>query len=563
MPRAILSRPRLLETLGREVTDDQLRDLLWPTKAEFGESGDGTVTVECTADRLDLLCESGLGLALAPHLGGAHGGVAMRGGNWTGPPLVIEVDESVAAVRPAIAGVVVQAPEGHSLTAGLLDEAIRFQELLHATYGANRTRSSLGIYPTERFGFPVRYSLRPIDEVVFVPLEGTEATGGRQFLATHPLALRYGGLGVVGEQMLCLSDPQGLLLSAPPILNSRDAGEARPGDQSLLLESTGTNAARVRESVGLLSLVFVAHGWTLTPVEIRGEGPADDGLALTTPRRIELPLTVLDGLSGRTYTVPEGEHLLGQCRLNAHPVPGGFLVDVPPWRPDLLTAVDVAEDVILARGVRPEDGVVPPSATRGRRRAETVFRRQVAELVLGLGHSELYTPMLVGRDLDQLLAPSGAIEVANPVSDLFSHVRNRLLPSLLTSLSHNVRHAYPQRTFEVGPVVVADSGSETGGTTRYRAGILVAGEGAGFADGAALLDYLTGTFAAVGVREPVEIPGTIRGRAARLRLAGEAIGEVAEVHPAVLSALKVPVPAVWAELDLTALWPLVRRSDAD
>jgi phenylalanyl-tRNA synthetase beta chain len=421
----------------------------------------------------------------------------------------------------------------------------------------------LGLYPTERFGFPVRYSLRPIADVRFVPLDGTETTDGRAFLATHPLALRYGALGVVGDQMLCLSDPQGLLLSAPPILNSRDAGEARPGDQSLLLESTGTNSARVRESVGLLSLVFVANGWSVTPVVIQGQDGEDDGRSLTTARPVELPLAVLDGLSGRTYTVTEGEHLLGQCRLNARPVAGGFAVDIPPWRPDLLTAVDVAEDVILARGVRSEDGVVPPSATRGRRRAETVFRRQVAELLLGLGHSELYTPMLVGRELDQLLSPSGAIEVANPVSDLFSHVRNRMLPSLLTSLSHNVRHAYPQRMFEVGPVVVPDSGSETGGTTRYRAGLLLAGEGAGFADGAALLDYLTATFAAVGVREPVEIPGTIRGRAARLRLAGEAIGEVGEVHPAVLAALKVPVPAVWAELDLTALWPLVRRSDAD
>lgn len=563
MPRAILSRPRLAAVLGRPVSDDQLRELLWSTKVEFGEATDSTVTVECTPDRLDLLCESGLGLALAPHLAKAHGGVSLKAGPWAGPAPTIVVDPSVAAVRPAIAGVVVEAPEGRPLTADLLDEAIRFQELLHATYGANRARSSLGIYPTDRFGFPVHYALRPAAAVRFVPLDGAAALDGREFLATHPLALRYGSLGVSGDRMLALTDSSGKILSVPPILNSRDAGEARVGDDSLLLESTGTNDARVRESVGLLSLVFVANGWTVTPVVVRSGDHEDDGRALTTPRRIEFPLGVLDGLAGRTYTVPEAEHLLGQSRLSAHPVPGGFAVDVPPWRPDLLTAVDVAEDVILARGVRADDGVAPPSANRGRRKAETVFRRQVAELLLGLGHSELYTPMLVGREVEGLLAPSGALRVANPVSDLFSHVRNRLLPSLLTSLSHNVRHAYPQRTFEVGPVVVADSGCETGGATRYHAGLLVAGEGAGFAQGAALLDYLSATFAAVGVREPVDLAGTIPGRAARLRLAGEAIGEVGEIHPTVLSALKVPVPAVWAELDLTALWPLVRRSDAD
>ncbi|MCI4321370.1 MAG: hypothetical protein L3K05_03585, partial [Thermoplasmata archaeon] len=57
----------------------------------------------------------------------------------------------------------------------------------------------------------------------------------------------------------------------------------------------------------------------------------------------------------------------------------------------------------------------------------------------------------------------------------------------------------------------------------------------------------------------VEIPGTIPGRAARLRLAGESIGEVAELHPSVHSALRIPVPVAWAELDVSALWPLARR----
>jgi phenylalanyl-tRNA synthetase beta chain len=562
MPRATLPRARLLQALGRELTDEQLHDLLWPTKAEFGGSSDGSVTIETTADRLDLLTETGLGVALAPKLGGAHGAVPIRPGAWSGPPPAFEVDASVDPIRPAIAGVVVQSPEDRPLDAGLLDEAIRFQELLHATYGANRKRSSIGIYPTDRFQFPVRYRLRATHELRFTPLDGTRPVGGREFLASHPLAGRYGPLGSAGDQTLVLTDANGVVLSVPPILNSREAGEARPGDRSLLLESTGTTVARVRETIGLLSLVFVANGWTVLPVPIRGSGE-DDGTTVVAARRVDLSLATLDALSGRTYTVPEAEHLLAESRLNARPIPGGFAVDVPPWRPDILTEVDVAEDVVLARGVRAEDGIVPPSPTRGRRRRETVFRRQVAELLLGLGHAELYTPVLVGRDVDALLAPSGAIEVANPVSELFSHVRSRLLPSLLTSLSHNVRHAYPQRTFEVGPVVVPDPSSETGGRTTYRAGVLFAGERAGFADGAALLDYLTGTFAAVGVREPVEIPGTIAGRAARLRLAGEAVGEVGELHPAVLAALRVPVPVVWAELDLSALWPLVRRGEAD
>ncbi len=563
MPRATIPKARLVAALGRDLSDADLGDLLWPTKAEFDGSDGGSLMVETTADRIDLLTESGLALALAPRTGGAHGLVPISAGTWSGPSPEFSVDPSVAPLRPAIAGVVVTAPEGRPLDAGLLDEAIRFQELLHATYGGDRKRASLGIYPADRFRFPVRYEMRPIDGVRFVPLDGTEEVDGRRFLDTHPLALRYGPYGVSGDRMLVLADGEDRILSLPPILNSRTAGEARPGDSRLLIESTGSTVARVRETVGLQSLVFVANGWSVVPVTVAGPGAVGGAADVVAHRRLDLSLGLLDSLSGRTYTVPEGEHLLAECRFGAHPVPGGFSVLVPPWRPDLLTAVDVAEDVILARGVRAEDGVVPPSPTRGRRRSETLFRRNVAELLLGLGFAELYTPMLVGATIDGLLAPTGAIAVANPVSELFAHVRNRLLPSLLTSLSHNVRHAYPQRFGEVGPVVVRDTSSETGARTAYKAGALVAAERAGFADGAALLDYLMATTGATGVREPIELPGTIRGRAARVRLAGEAVGEVAEVHPSVLAELRVPVPVVWAELDLSALWPLVRRADAD
>jgi phenylalanyl-tRNA synthetase beta chain len=562
MPRATIPRARLVAALGRDVTDEELRELLWSTKAEFDGSDGGSLTIEATADRIDLLTESGLALALAPRTGGANGAAPIPSGRWSGPPPSFVVDPSVASLRPAIAGAIVTAPEGRALDAGLLDEAIRFQELLHATYGGDRRRASLGIYPTDRFHFPVSYGMRPIADVRFVPLDGAQETDGRSFLAAHPLAARYGAFGVAGDRMLVLADGDDRILSVPPILNSRTAGEARPGDPSLLIESTGTTPARVRETVGLLSLVFVANGWSVVPVGVEETGRASEGRDVVASRRIDLPLATLDGLSGRTFTMPEGEHLLAECRLGAHPIPGGFAVAVPPWRPDVLTAVDVAEDVLLARGVRSEDGVVPPSPTRGRRRPETVFRRRVAELLLGLGYAELYTPMLVGTAVEGLIAPSGSIEVANPVSDLFSHVRSRLLPSLLTSLGRNVRHAYPQRFAEVGPAVVRDPGAETGARTVYKAGALFASERAGFADGAALLDYLMGATGATGVREPIEVPGTIRGRAARVRLAGESVGEVAELHPSVLAALRVPVPVVWAELDLSALWPLVGRAEA-
>ena len=246
----------------------------------------------------------------------------------------------------------------------------------------------------------------------------------------------------------------------------------------------------------------------------------------------------------------------------AHPVPGGFSVEVPPWRPDLLTGVDVAEDVVLARGVRSEDGVVPPSGTRGRRRAETVFRRTRRGAPLGPRVTPNSTPRSSSGTPSMASSPPRRRSdwgIRPPTSSRSSGTGSPVPPD-----EPGAQRAPPVPPADVPGRPGGRSGPGVGDRWPYddRARAACACERAGFADGAALLDYLTGALGTTGSGSR-GIPGTIRGRAARLRLAGEVIGEVGEVHPAVLTELRVPVPVVWAELDLSALWPLVRRGEAD
>jgi len=255
----------------------------------------------------------------------------------------------------------------------------------------------------------------------------------------------------------------------------------------------------------------------------------------------------------------EVERWAGRARLRASAAPHGWKVTVPPWRPDILAEVDVVEDILLARGLRAEDGVLPPTLTRGRRRPESRFRDRVGEVLLGLGLVPLCTTVMVAGPMVHRLDRGRAIAVANPVSELYSHLRDTLQIGLVSALEHNVRHGYPQRLSEVGPVLVADTAAESGAATRYHGGVLLAGEGIGLADVAALVDYVLGTLGVIGVREPAELPATIAGRGARVRLAGESVAEVGELEPRVLSEIGVPVPAAWAEFDLDRLWPLVAR----
>jgi phenylalanyl-tRNA synthetase beta chain len=558
MPQSVLSARRVLEALAPHVPDrDAIVARLFDSKAELAGWKEDALTVEATADRLDLLSEGGLGFALAGLFDRAHGLAPMPTSDE--PAAVFRVDPSVDPIRPAIAGVVVRAPHGHALDEGLLAEAIRVQELLHATLGLDRRAASLGIYPLGHLNWPIRYGLEPLDAVRFVPLDGTDPIDARGFFSAHAMAARYGSLGRVGDACLTLRDSTARVLSLPPVLNSRDAGKARAGERGILIESTGTRPARVRESAALLSLPFVARGWSLAPVRTEGFGGPDSGERIVRPRALPLSSRTVAAVVGRELTPEDVERALARVRLSAERTADGWAVSVPPWRPDLRAEVDLVEEVVLGRGLRTEESTLPPSATRGRRRPERRFRDRVRERLLGLGFVPLHTTVLVSEAMVRRFGrEDSAIALANPVSESFARVRDELLLSLAASLERNVRSGYPQRLSEVGAVVVRDPKAESGGATRHRAAALAAHDGAGFADAAALVDYLLRAFGAMGVREPVAISGTIPGRAARVRVAGETVAELGELHPSVLTELRVPVPAAWAELDLDALWPLVR-----
>ena len=560
MPQSVLSLERVLSLLPSRPTSAALEDLLFVSKAEkVGQDGD-SLTLSVTPDRLDLLSEGGLALYLLGAMGFA------RGIPRTEPPTPIvpspgfAVDPSVDEIRPWIAGALVRAPDDAGIDDGLLAEAIRFQELLHGSYGRDRRAASLGIYPWERIVPPVRYSMEPVSAVRFVPLDGLEEVTGERFFADHPLAARFGAYGRVGDRCLVLRDHAGLILSLPPILNGREAGEARPGDRALLLESTGTLERVVLETLGLLLVVFAARGWSIEPVAVRRpDRPAESGRSAISLRTIDLPSSTVRAISGDALSASEVEHRLSQSRLSPRPHEGGWQVSVPPWRPDLQTATDIAEEVVLASPLLPEHGIVPPSRTWGRRLPEVRFRRTVATYLLGLGFAAPHTPLLVSETSVHRLPGTGSLRVANPVSNEFAYVRDRLLTTYLDVLAHNTRHAYPQRFGEVGPVILRDPDSETGARTAYHAGLTVAAESVGFADAAALVEYLFRRIDVGAVREPVELPGLIPGRSARCRVAGEPVAELGEIHPALLTELGVPVPAVWAEVDLSALWPFVTR----
>lgn len=556
MPQATLSAARLLEGLEPTPAPEEVRTQLELSKVEVERWNGDALTLSCTPDRLDLLCETGL----RAYLDGATGralGMPVLHDHSLPPGEFLEASARVAPLRAEVAALLLHAPPGVALDEGLLAEAVRLQELLHATLGGSRRLASLGMYPGGALRFPLRYDREPMAGLEFTPLGASAPVAVDRFYAEHPMAQQYGALGREGNECLTLRDGSGAVLSLPPVLNSSAVGEIRAGDRRLLLESTGTARPRVEESLALLAMPFLLRGWSAGPVRVKAADGVRAGETLLAPRHLELPAALIERVSGLRLDPLEVEQLLGRARLAHRRAGEDFLVAASPWRNDLMAPVDLVEELLLFRGYRDEEARSPPSGTVGRRQPRMRWRQRAAERLLGLGFVPVVNTVLGPEELVQALGRGTAIELSNPVSREFARARDSLELSLLGSLQRNRRHGYPQRISELGAILRREPEAESGARTELHLGFVIAGDGAGLSDAAATVDYLLRRDGVSGVREPAQLPGTVPGRAARLRLAGVALAEMGEIHPEVLEALGIPVPVAWGELDLDALYPLL------
>ncbi|HLY76917.1 MAG TPA: hypothetical protein VKT21_03435, partial [Thermoplasmata archaeon] len=339
MPQSVLSANRVLELLPQPLGRHELEERLFHSKAELADWTEDALTIEVTPDRLDMLSEGGLALFLQGVLGLRKGPAPRAEPSAALDRPSVLVEAGVAPLRPYLVGALLTAPPGVALDAGLFAEAIRFQELLHATLGLDRRAASLGLYAWDRLKPPIRYTVEPIDGVRFHPLDGPAEVEGTHFFSSHPMAARYGHLGRSNGECLTLRDGEDQILSLPPILNGRTAGEVRIGDRAILLESTGTRAVRVEESVGLMLLPFVARGWAVQPLRVEYPDHTDSGIGAISPRRLPFSASTLRDLTGLSLPDGQVEDYLAQARLGGTRAPDGWWVEIPPWRPDLQTSV--------------------------------------------------------------------------------------------------------------------------------------------------------------------------------------------------------------------------------
>jgi phenylalanyl-tRNA synthetase beta chain len=234
---------------------------------------------------------------------------------------------------------------------------------------------------------------------------------------------------------------------------------------------------------------------------------------------------------------------------------GVHAVNLPPWRPDCETEIDVIEEIARHYGYDRIGKTVPSSSHPGALSPYQLDRRVVREVLLGVGCTEaMPNPFLAPGDLERCGLPPIGLRITNPLVAEESVLRTSLLPGLVKSVAFNASHRnLGVRLYELGHVYRPPLPGEPLPDEREMIGVVLAGHGATAAVNVWI--ELSAALAVDGVSiVAAPVPGLHASRSAYLRgPGGEEIGSVGEIDPFVLETHGITERVGWLETDLRVL----------
>ncbi len=566
MPTITIRRTDLERLAGRRIAIDALDDLLPLVKGELKEAGaDGDeLRIELNdSNRPDWWCVEGIARQIRLAGGRGSGAVSPRVARpRRGRLPQIRVEPPVLSIRPYLGACIAR---DIPIDALLLEQLIQTQEKLADIFGQKRRTLSIGYYRLDPLTFPLTYTAVKPTAAVFVPLGMDRPLTLEAMLDDHPKGREYGHLLRGASLLPYFVDAAGTPLSFPPITNSREVGEVRVGDRNLLIEVTGTELCLVTLLVNLLAANLSDRGATIEPVEVVYPKATEYGKTVVMPYDPEtsllLPRDSPAAVLGERLNEADVMTALRRAGHRVVKAAGGWTVTPPPYRGDLMHAVDLIEDIAMVRGYARMSPELPKAFTVGAVTVQTRIEDRVREWMVGFGFHEVLSNMLSSRSdlVEKMGVEEPVVEVENPLSQQYAVLRQWLLPSLLRTEAASGHAFYPHRIFEVGEVTTVTGGEAARRSlTGSHVAALWAAPSVSFSELHSVLELFMLEGGLTYQLEPAAHPSFLEGRAGRVMIGGRPAGWIGELHPAVLERWKITMPCVGWELSLS---PLRRAPD--
>ncbi|MDE1852255.1 MAG: phenylalanine--tRNA ligase subunit beta [Thaumarchaeota archaeon] len=504
------------------------------------------VRVEYSPNRPDFGTDFGIARALQGQLGKE---VGLPGFKTTPSGISVSVDGRLSRVRPYIACATAY---GLRLDDEDLRQIISLQEDLHNGLGRKRKVVAIGLHDLQAIKPPLSY--RAVgSSFTFKPLGGRGQSTISSILSDTAEGRTYGSALGGAKAYPVITDSKGVVLSFPPVING-DATRLTTKTRNIFIDVTSTDQKAGDDVLAVIATTLAEAGGKISTVSIGypGRRRVTPDLA---PIELPLDLGLVRSVLGLDLSRGEMVKCLARSRMGVkHAKAIG-----PRYRVDLLHPVDVAEEVALGYGIDRIGQAYPPSRRPGAFDSFEEYLDSASTLMAGMGMIELMTYELT--DESSLYSSfqrsdSDKITVQNPKSLEHSVLRDALIPTLMASLSGNVKSDYPQRVFEIGRVYERSKG---GLSESIHLGSLIAHSQSSFTEAKM---YVESFCRIIGGAEVSASEGGhwafSPGRSAVVKSGSAEIGHVGELRPEVIGAFGLGVPVSGFELDLSLLRELLK-----
>ncbi|NYB52331.1 MAG: phenylalanine--tRNA ligase subunit beta [Methanobacteriaceae archaeon] len=551
MPVIKFTYKDLEDLLKQPIDKDELIDLLPMISSDIEDYDDEQVKVEFFPNRPDFLSVEGVARTIKGFLG-IEVGIPQY--HLEPSHTSITIDPELKDIRPYTACCLVLDVQ---LTEDKLVQVMDFQEDLHWVMGRDRKKVAIGIHNLDVLKGPFRYLAADPDETSFKPLEMDEEMTLREILTEHKKGKAYAHLLDQYNKYPLIMDSEDQILSMPPIING-ELTKLTADTKNLFIDVTGTEKQAVERTLNIIATSFAEAGAQIQTMENIYPDETFTRPDLT-PKEKVLRVKNTEKITGLSLTPQNVVEALEKVRLSAEIIDEDRIkVKIPPYRVDILHEVDLIENVAIGYCFRKIEPELPRVATVGREDPYQDFDQNVREIMNGLSFSEVMSLMLTNEESHyhkMKLRETERVEVAQPISQDRTMIRQSLLNGLLEFLEDNKHEELPQKIFEVGETVFLDSEKETMTVGVKKMAAMVTHSQANFTEIKSISDSFIRNLGLEMQLEDLDHPSFIKGRCAQLKGLKKGTSRVmvegyfGEMNPEVITNFQLEYPVIALEVE--------------
>ncbi|MGM5483919.1 MAG: phenylalanine--tRNA ligase subunit beta [Nanobdellota archaeon] len=550
MPTVKLNKKVIMDKLGKKYTDEELSEIISSIGTDLESIDENEISVEIFPNRPDMLSEQGLGRALSSYVG-KDTGIRKYKVQESGKNLVVK--KSAKNVRPNTSCAIVK---NLQFDDEKIKEIVQIQEKLHITYGRNRKKCAIGIYPLEKIKFPVQFEGKDPSEIKFLPLEGKKEMTGIQILNQHPAGREYGNLLEDKKMFPFFIDSNNKILSMPPIINSEETGRINYDTKEVFIECSGFDQKVTDLCLNMIVTAMADMGGNIYSINLKNEVENwEKKSPELQPREMDIDIDYVNKILGTTFTGSNIKKLLEKM---------GFGVSekkvlVPCYRTDILHQADLIEDIAIAYGYNNFEKSTTDFANIGKKSSKQKLKVKMTEILVGLGYLETNTFCLLGHEdiYEKYLSQEKSVKLANSVNKDYNLLRNSVLPSLMITLNNNKSNEYPLGFFETGIIFYPDENKNTKIGEKMKTAFVYADADADFNNARQVIDYLMNKLDLDYKVETAKDPSFMEGRTAKIVSGNKEIGILGQINPQVIENFNLTVPVSAFEIDFEQIYKLI------